>query len=84
MRHDGQYKTTSEQSTQETITDAMIGKPINFNGLGERLPTKQAERILINAAKRAGFKQVLFEFEPVAAGLEYESTLTKDQNSLGS
>lgn len=31
-------KQQAEQSTQETITDAMIGKPINFNGLGERLP----------------------------------------------
>ncbi|HID8508211.1 TPA: molecular chaperone [Proteus mirabilis] len=75
-------KQQAEKSTQTTITDAMIGKPINFNGLGGEAANKQAERILINAAKRAGFKQVLFEFEPVAAGLEYESTLTKDQTVL--
>ncbi|HEK1783102.1 TPA: molecular chaperone [Proteus mirabilis] len=52
-------KQQAEKSTQTTITDAMIGKPINFNGLGGEAANKQAERILINAAKRAGFKQVL-------------------------
>ncbi|EST58862.1 molecular chaperone [Proteus hauseri] len=75
-------KHQAEKSTQEAITDTVIGKPINFNGLGGEASNRQAENILIRAAKRAGFKNIMFEFEPVAAGLEYESTLTKDQTVL--
>ncbi|OAT39377.1 molecular chaperone [Proteus myxofaciens] len=72
-------KHQAEKTTQEIITDTVIGKPINFNGLGGDASNKQAEAILVNAAKRAGFKNIVFEFEPVAAGLEYEATLNKDQ-----
>ncbi|MEQ4921891.1 molecular chaperone [Proteus hauseri] len=75
-------KHQAEKSTQETITDTVIGKPINFNGLGGDASNKQAENILIRAAKRAGFKNIMFEFEPVAAGLEYEASLEKDQTVL--
>lgn len=72
-------KHQAEKSTQEIITDTVIGKPINFNGLGGDASNQQAESILLRAAKRAGFKNITFEFEPVAAGLEYETTLDKDQ-----
>ncbi|ELJ8856342.1 molecular chaperone, partial [Vibrio parahaemolyticus] len=38
--------------------------------------------ILLRAAKRAGFKNIEFQFEPVAAGLEYEATLSEDKRIL--
>ena len=72
-------KQTAENNIQKTISDTVIGRPINFHGRGGELANQQAESILIKAAKRAGFKNIAFQFEPVAAGLEYESTLNKDQ-----
>lgn len=72
-------KDTAEISTQKTITDTVIGRPINFHGRGGELANQQAEAILYRAAKRAGFNHIAFQFEPVAAGLEYESTLNNDQ-----
>ncbi|MGO2336048.1 molecular chaperone [Providencia sp.] len=72
-------KQTAEKNTLETISDTVIGRPINFHGRGGELANQQAEAILIRAAKRAGFKNIAFQFEPVAAGLEYEATLNKDQ-----
>ncbi|HHR6216875.1 TPA: molecular chaperone [Providencia alcalifaciens] len=75
-------KHTAEASTQQTITDTVIGRPINFHGRGGELANQQAETILLKAAKRAGFKNIAFQFEPVAAGLEYEATLTQDQTIL--
>ena len=72
-------KNTAEKTTQIAITDTVIGRPINFHGRGGELANQQAESILIRAAKRAGFKNIAFQFEPVAAGLEYEATLNKDQ-----
>ncbi|MDC9606782.1 molecular chaperone [Xenorhabdus griffiniae] len=71
-----------EANKQQVITDVVIGRPINFHGRGGDKSNQQAEEILLNAAKRAGFRNVEFQFEPVAAGLEYEATLTKDKTVL--
>lgn len=75
-------KTQSELSTQKVINSTVIGRPVNFQGTGGEKANQQAERILTQAAKRAGFKNIEFQFEPVAAGLEYESTLTENKTVL--
>ena len=72
-------KQRSEQALQEHIDDTVIGRPIHFQGRGGTLADQQAETILLNAAKRVGFKHVEFQFEPVAAGLEFEASLTDDK-----
>ncbi|MDG2840340.1 molecular chaperone, partial [Vibrio parahaemolyticus] len=72
-------KSQAENDAQQSITDAVIGRPINFHGRGGETANIQAERILLRAAKRAGFQNVEFQFEPVAAGLEYEATLSEDK-----
>ncbi|OEF24244.1 molecular chaperone [Vibrio rumoiensis] len=75
-------KTQAENTTQAEIEQAVIGRPINFHGRGGEDANRQAEGILRHAATRAGFKNIEFQFEPVAAGLEYESTLTANQTVL--
>ncbi|WP_199450828.1 molecular chaperone [Vibrio harveyi] len=75
-------KAQAENSAQQIITDAVIGRPINFHGRGGETANIQAEGILLRAAKRAGFQNIEFQFEPVAAGLEYEATLTEDKTIL--
>ena len=75
-------KRQAEASIQQDITQAVIGRPVNFQGRGGDASNLQAQGILERAATRAGFKQVEFQFEPVAAGLEYESTLAEEQNVL--
>ncbi|WP_318460265.1 molecular chaperone [Photobacterium leiognathi] len=75
-------KQNAEQSLQGDITQTVIGRPVNFQGTGGESANIQAEKILTQAAKRAGFKDVSFQFEPVAAGLEFESTLTENKTVL--
>lgn len=75
-------KQKSEQALQQDITQSVIGRPVNFQGLKSDRANQQAESILYNAAKRAGFTDVVFQFEPVAAGLDYESQLTEDKTVL--
>ncbi len=72
----------AEAQTQESITQAVIGRPVNFQGLGGEEANRQAQGILARAASRAGFKDVEFQFEPVAAGLEFEATLKKETRVL--
>ncbi|KJY82756.1 chaperone [Vibrio galatheae] len=72
----------AELSLEKEITQTIIGRPVNFLGRGGEESNIQAEGILRRAAQRAGFKEVEFQFEPVAAGLDYEASLTKDKNVL--
>lgn len=64
------------------ITHAVIGRPVNFQGIGGEESNRQAEAILTLAAKRAGFVDVAFLFEPLAAGMDYEASLKADQTVL--
>ncbi|UXI00043.1 molecular chaperone [Photobacterium sp. TY1-4] len=75
-------KTQAEQTTQQAIEHAVIGRPVNFQGTGGEQANRQAEGILRQAAERAGFREIEFQFEPVAAGLDYESTLTDNKTVL--
>lgn len=75
-------KTLAEQNQQTEITQTVIGRPINFQGLKGEESNRQAITVLTNAAKRVGFKDVEFQYEPVAAGFEYEATLTETQKVL--
>ena len=75
-------KHLTELSLDEPVTDAVIGRPINFHHLATNESNQQGQNILHRAATRAGFKNIEFQYEPVAAGLEYESTLISDKKVL--
>ncbi len=75
-------KQKAESHLEQQVTQTVIGRPVNFQGLGGEQANQQAESILKNAAKRAGFVDIAFQFEPVAAGLDYESQLTEDKTVL--
>ena len=64
------------------VSHAVIGRPVNFQGIGGEESNQQAETILRLAAKRAGFEQVEFLFEPLAAGMDFEAQLNTDQTVL--
>lgn len=75
-------KKLTEAALGRTVSQTVIGRPINFQGLRGEESNQQALQILTNAAKRVGFKDVEFQFEPVAAGFEYEASLTKETKVL--
>ncbi|MGL5366185.1 MAG: molecular chaperone, partial [Plesiomonas shigelloides] len=72
----------AEQQLQQSLTEAVIGRPVNFQGTGGEQANQQAEGILLRAARRAGWQRVEFQFEPVAAGLDFEATLQHEQRVL--
>lgn len=72
----------AETQLPESIDQAVIGRPINFQGLGGEEANAQAQGILERAAKRAGFRDVVFQYEPVAAGLDFEATLSEEKRVL--
>ncbi len=72
----------AEQQTNTPITHTVIGRPVNFQGTGGEDANHQAQNILLRAAQRAGFREVEFQYEPVAAGLEFEATLSEETRVL--
>lgn len=62
--------------------DVVIGRPIHFQGIDGAVGDDRAEHILRQAATMAGFRHIEFAFEPVAAAMEYERTLTSEQRVL--
>ena len=72
----------AQSQLTESLDQAVIGRPINFQGLGGEEANAQAVGILERAAKRAGFRDVVFQYEPVAAGLEFEATLSEEKRVL--
>jgi hypothetical chaperone protein len=64
----------------QPVRSATLGRPVQFSPIPEQ--DRQAETTLREAALQAGFKQVNFELEPVAAALYYEQSLTRPQNVL--
>ncbi len=77
-----QIKLRAEQSLGDSIRHAVIGRPVNFQGLNSENSNRQAIDILTVSAKRAGFQSVEFFYEPLAAGLDFEAGLDKDKTVL--
>ncbi|MFZ2097275.1 MAG: Hsp70 family protein [Anaerolineales bacterium] len=73
-------KQRAESLLGEEIHGVTLGRPVRFSQNAEQ--DQKAQDTLLQAAMEAGFKQVDFELEPVAAALYYELTLTQPQNVL--
>ncbi len=73
-------KHRAENILGEPIYAATLGRPVKFSE--SRDQDHKAEEILREAAYEAGFKEVDFELEPIAAALDYEQSITKPQNVL--
>ena len=77
-----EIKQRAEAYLQTTLTGAVIGRPVNFQGINAAASNAQAQNILLAAARRAGLGQVEFLYEPLAAGFDFEQRLQEDRKVL--
>jgi len=68
-------------AVNEPVDNVVVGRPVHFVDDDDN-SDRQAENELRSIAKRAGFQGVEFQFEPIAAALSYESTLSSEQLAL--
>jgi hypothetical chaperone protein len=71
-------KERAEEVLGETIDTVTLGRPVKFSEHPEQ--DHKAQETLREAAQEAGFNEVDFELEPIAAALYYEQSITKPQN----
>ena len=61
------------------LRKAVVGRPVRFVGSKNEDDDTYALNRLSESLHRAGFEEVSFEYEPIAAAYYYEATLTHDQ-----
>ena len=71
-------KRVAESQHGGTLRRAVIGRPVWFVD-GNSVRDAKAEATLEAAAIAAGFADVAFQYEPIAAALDYESTIDNEQ-----
>lgn len=72
-----QLKRVTEQNTGRELTRAIIGRPVFFVD-DDPVRDRAAQETLARAAAIAGFKEVAFQFEPIAAALDFERTCERE------
>ena len=63
-----------EEAASEQVDHVVMGRPVRFTENGDSADDL-AERQLLECAERAGFRQIVFQFEPVAAAFAHERAI---------
>ncbi|WP_283151267.1 Hsp70 family protein [Silvimonas soli] len=77
----GELKRRAETSAGRGFDSAVLGRPVHFvddNPAADQL----AQDILADIARANGLKHVEFQFEPIAAAFDFESTLQREELTL--
>ncbi|MCB9235285.1 MAG: Hsp70 family protein [Bacteroidia bacterium] len=68
-----QLRKTGQQISGDACEKVVLGRPARFSP--DPLKDKLAQTRLLKAAQKAGFTEITFQLEPIAAAFSYESTL---------
>ncbi len=75
-----QLKTQGEKYVGSTVDSVVLGRPVLFSEDKEK--DDAAQLWLEKAAKKAGFKNISFQFEPLAAAQTYKETLPAGKEKI--
>ena len=73
-----QVKHRAEQAAGHAFDAVVLGRPVRFVDDSDAAD-RRAEGELEAIARRAGFSSVAFQFEPIAAALDYERAVTREE-----
>jgi hypothetical chaperone protein len=77
----GAVKRRAEQAADCELRDVVHGRPVHFVDDAPEADRK-AEQTLREIAREVGFDEVTFQFEPIAAALDYERQITTEEIAL--
>jgi hypothetical chaperone protein len=73
-----ELKRRAETSAGRSFDSAVLGRPVHFVD-GDLAADQVAQNTLADIAQDAGFRDVAFQYEPIAAAFDYESTLDREE-----
>ncbi len=76
-----ELKHRAEKQIDEPLTHLVAGRPVHFVD-GDKVADDLAQNTLEEIYKKVGFKEIEFQFEPIAAAIDYEQQLNKEELAL--
>lgn len=77
----GAVKRRAEEALGRGITQVVHGRPVHFVDY-DPAADRRAEDALREIAREVGFKDIAFQFEPIAAALDYERQVAGEEIAL--
>lgn len=77
----GELRRRAEVALDRPIEQAVLGRPVRFVD-DDDAADAEAQRQLEQAARAEGFAHVEFQFEPIAAALDYEQQVSREELGL--
>ncbi len=77
----GFLKTRLDNAVQDAVEDVVLGRPVFFVD-DDATADAAAQGELEKAARRQGFKHIEFQYEPIAAALDYEQSVQSEELAL--
>jgi len=74
----GEMKRRAESFLGEEIDCVVHGRPVRFVD-GDDAADAKAQRALETVAREAGFRDIVFVYEPIAAAYHYEETVSREE-----
>ena len=77
----GEMKKRAEAQHHQSLSQVVAGRPVHFVD-GDKTADDSAQAALEAIYRQVGFTEVEFQFEPIAAALNYEQQLEQEQLAL--
>lgn len=74
-------KETCEMQAQQNMMSIVVGRPVFYNDRDQKLDS-DAQDAMLEILKSLGFKNVAFEYEPIAAATHYEQSVEREEIAL--
>lgn len=74
----GELKKRAESQASRAFEEVVLGRPVFFVD-DDPIADLEAQNTLVAVAHKLGFKEVSFQYEPIAAAFDYESTLEREE-----
>jgi len=77
----GRLKSAAEAALGVDVTQVVLGRPVHFVD-DDAAADRRAHNALEEIARAQGFRDIAFQYEPIAAALAYEQTVREEQYAL--
>ncbi|MGN0926186.1 Hsp70 family protein [Ectopseudomonas mendocina] len=74
----GELKKRAEAQAERPFEEVVLGRPVFFVD-DDPVADQEAQNTLVAVAHKLGFKEVSFQYEPIAAAFDYESSLDREE-----
>ena len=77
----GELKQRAEVELGHTLDSVVVGRPAHYVD-DDPLADREAQGQMETAVRAQGFRHIEFQFEPIAAALDYEQSVTREEIGL--